>query len=484
MSRARGSDDSSPPSSSIVFLFSGQGTQHPDMGADLYASEPIFRDWVDRCAVVLRPYLGFDLGELLSAGSRSAGDAGLLDRTGVAQPALFALEYALAQWWIAHGIRPQAMLGHSLGEYAAACLAGVFSLEDALAIVATRGRLMEECRPGSMLAVSAPHDAFPLPELLSLAAINAPDQCVISGPEDAFADLERGLGERGIACHRLQTSHAFHSSMMESALAPFRELLSGIAMRSPRIPYLSNLTGTWITPEAATDPDYWTRHLRHTVRFSDCVAELRRPGRILIEVGPGRTLTSLVRRQLADGTPGDQIAVFSSLPRREETGPASAFLLNTLGQVWAGGQAVNWSGFHHGESASRISLPTYPFQRQRFWIDPDSESRPLDEGPIARAAAPEVTLVAGGSSRLEGAGTASTSLDHWFYERSWSPTTPAEPASLDSTCWLVFRDPLGLGGKIARKLRGEGHQVVEIAPGAVFKRRGRMRYAIRPGVRE
>jgi acyl transferase domain-containing protein/thioesterase domain-containing protein len=479
-SRRDGPNDSPRNSpSSIVFLFSGQGTQHLDMGAELYASQPIFRDWLDRCASLLPPDLGQGLGALLSAGSKGPAAADTLNRTSIAQPALFALEYALAQWWMAHGIRPQAMLGHSLGEYVAACLADVFSLEDALAIIVTRGRLMEACPSGSMLAVSAPHDAFPLPESLSVAAVNAPDQCVVSGPEDAITHLEARLGEQGVACHRLQTSHAFHSAMMEPALAPFRDQLSRIALRPPRIPYLSNLTGTWITPEAATDPGYWAKHLRNTVRFSDCVAELRRPGRILIEVGPGRTLASLVRQQIAGGTPGNRVTVFSSLPRREETVPASAFLLNTLGQLWVRGQAVDWSASRQGETVTRIPLPTYPFQRQRFWIDPDKEIGPLGAGPLARSAAPE----APGSSRLEKAGTDQESIDQWFYERSWSPTARATTASLDSTCWLVFQDPLGLGKEIAHKLRGEGHEVVEITPGVAFNRQGRMRYTIRPGVR-
>jgi acyl transferase domain-containing protein/thioesterase domain-containing protein len=372
------------------------------------------------------------------------------------------------------------MLGHSLGEYVAACLAEVFSLEDALAIMVTRGRLMEECLPGSMLAVAASDGAIPLPASLSVAAVNGPEQCVISGPEDAIAHLEGRLEEQGVTCHRLRTSRAFHSSMMEPTVAPLQDQLSRISLRPPRIPYLSNLTGTWITAEDATDPAYWAKHLRNTVRFSDGIAELlREPGRIFIEVGPGRTLTSLVRQQAA----GSRLVAFSSLPRREEAVSGTEFLLSTLSQLWVNGQTIDWSALHQGESATRIPLPTYPFQRQRFWIDPDPVARALDAEPPARATALEAPTITEGSSRPEEANAVQDDVGQWFYERIWSPTVATTEASLGSTCWLVFQDQLGLGTAISRRLRGAGHEVVEINAGAVFKRHGRMRYTIRPGVR-
>ncbi len=199
-----------------------------------------------------------------------------MNRTSITQPALFSLEYSLAQWWLAHGVRPQAMVGHSIGEYIAACLAGVLSLEDAIAITAIRGRLMQDCAPGSMLAVSLSQNEIPLPRDLSVAAVNAPWQCVVSGPTEAVADLEQELTKQGVACYRLQTSHAFHSSMMDPMLASFDEHMWRVTLHPPQIPYLSNVTGTWITAGQATDPKYWTHHLRHTVRFSDCVTELLR----------------------------------------------------------------------------------------------------------------------------------------------------------------------------------------------------------------
>ena len=223
-----------------------------------------------------------------------------------------------------------------------------------------------------MLAVSISREDLSLSADLWLAAVNAPEQCVVSGSEDAVAQLEQRLIEQGVSCRRLQTSHAFHSAMMDPILESFRARMREVSLRPPRIPYLSNLTGTWITPAEATDPEYWAKHLRNTVRFSDCVTELlRQPGRVMIEVGPGQTLAALVRQHIGKSTTGDSAKVFSTLRRREETVPDTAFLLETLGRLWIGGQSVDWSGLHRGEAASRIPLPTYPFERQRFWIEPD-----------------------------------------------------------------------------------------------------------------
>ena len=477
---------SSPSSSSVVFLFSGQGSQYLNMGAGLYATEPVFRMWLDRCAEQLVPHLGLDLREVLYPGpERSDSAAQQLNRTNITQPALFALEYSLAQWWMALGVRPGAMVGHSIGEYVAACLADVLSLEDALAITAIRGRLMEECQLGAMLAVSLPQDAVPLSGCLSIAAINAPEQCVVSGPLDAVEPMEKRLVEQGVGCHRLQTSHAFHSCMMEPALAPFIEQMRRIALRPPRIPYLSNLTGTWITAAEATDPEYWARHLRHTVRFSDCAGELlRQPGRVMIEVGPGRTLASLVQQQIGEGTARNGARVFSSLRRREETVPDGAFLLNSLGQLWVTGLTVDWSALHAGEGVTRIPLPTYPFQSQRFWIEPDGATVPgvveLLSQPVSSAVPPHGQK----SETIRNGSTNHHGIDEWFYERTWRRSPRHEPTILGPTCWLLFRDPIGLGKQISLHLQAVAHDVVEVIPGKRYMRRGRRKYTVRPGVRE
>ena len=346
---------------SVVFLFSGQGSQHPGMAAELYRAEPVFQEEVDRACERLLPLLGRDLRPLLFG---DAGDEAALARTEITQPALFVVEYALARLWISWGVQPRAMIGHSIGEYVAACLAGVFSLEDALAIVAERGRRMGEMASGAMLAVSLP-EAEILPLLgadLSLAAVNAPARTVATGPTEAVEALAAALDERGVRHRRLRTSHAFHSAMMEPALAPFTAALRRVRLAPPAIPFVSNLTGTWITAEQATDPEYWARHLRGTVRFADGLAELlREPGRSCLEIGPGNALTTLAREV------GAQAAI-ASLPHPNDRRSDLAFAMTALGRLWLAGVEVDWTAFHAGERRLRVPLPTYPFERQKYWV--------------------------------------------------------------------------------------------------------------------
>jgi amino acid adenylation domain-containing protein len=361
----------------VVFLFPGQGSQYPGMGRGLYESEPVYRDAFDSCLEILSPHLGgLDLRSAL------AGEGRLLQETGLAQPALFAVEYALARLWMEWGVRPEAMLGHSLGEYVAACLAGVFSLEDALALVAVRGRLMQELPKGAMLAVPLPEEETLalLEDGISLAAVNAPALCVISGPEDAVEAVRARLAGRGVEARRLHTSHAFHSALVEPVLGPFTETVRKMRLSPPRIPYLSNLTGTWVRDSEATDPAYWARHLRQPVRFGAAVAELlREPGRVLLEVGPGRTLAALARRQTERGA-----VVLESLRHPGVEAPDQAFLLGSLGRLWLAGAEVDWDGFHAREQRRRVPLPLYPFERQRYWIDGRSRPREPAEEPAAR----------------------------------------------------------------------------------------------------
>ncbi|MEA2691015.1 MAG: hypothetical protein QOJ16_402, partial [Acidobacteriota bacterium] len=273
------------------------------------------------------------------------------------------------------------------GEYVAACLAGVFTLEEALPLVAARGRLMQELPAGAMLSVALPAaELLPLlGEELALAAVNAPGLAVAAGPEEAVAGLAARLAAAGVEVRRLHTSHAFHSRMMEPALAAFAREVGRVCFQPPSIPFLSNLTGTWITPAEATDPGYWVRHLRQTVRFSDGVLELlRAPDRVLLEVGPGRTLSSLVRRHGSPPAAGAaEPAVVQSLPHPGDPRPETAFLLGALGRLWLAGVTVGWEGFHRGERRLRVPLPTHPFERQRYWLDP-----PLREGHERMPAGP------------------------------------------------------------------------------------------------
>lgn len=359
----------------VAFMFSGQGTQYAGMGRELYLTEPAFREHVDRCSEILESHLGLDLREVLYPEEGQLEKAArLLDQTVIAQPALFVTEYALARLWIDWGVRPQAMIGHSLGEYVAACLADVLTLEDALELVAVRGRLMGDLAAGAMLAVSlsASQVETRLSDTLSLAAINSPSLTVVSGPTEEISELEARLISEGTRCRRLRTSHAFHSAMMEPALESFKEHLRRVRLSPPKVPYLSNLTGDWITPVEATDPEYWTSHLRQTVRFSQGLQELLRGFEgVLVEVGPGETLTTLARQHLPRET---ATPVFASLQRAETSGSDVAFLLNTAGQLWLNGVSLDWRGFHAGWQRHRLPLPTYPFERQRYWIEAQQDA--------------------------------------------------------------------------------------------------------------
>ncbi len=437
----------------VVFLFSGQGSQYPNMGRGLYDSEPAFRAEVDRCCELLRPHLGLDLRELLFPPlGEEGGAADRLRQTAMAQPALFVVEYALATLWMQWGVRPQAMIGHSLGEYVAACLAGVFTLRDALALVAARGRLMQSMPPGAMLAVPLP-EAEVLPLLggeLSLAAVNRPSLCVVAGPSPAVERLRAELEERGLDVRSLHTSHAFHSAMMDPVLKPFGERMADVRLSPPRLPYLSNLTGTWIRPEEATDPAYWAEQIRCPVRFSEGLAELlKEPGRVLLEIGPGNTLTTLARQHPAR-TPRQ--TVLPSLRHAREQAEDLPFLLGSLARLWLAGVEVDWSGFHAHERRRRVPLPTYPFQRQRYWVEPRQDG-----------------LQRTGKRR---------ELGSWFYAPAWRQAPPAAAGEPDARPCLVFLDECGLGGEVAGVLERQGREVLTVAPGQAFARTGERSFTI------
>jgi acyl transferase domain-containing protein len=289
----------------IVFMFPGAGAQYVNMAAELYRTETAFREVVDVCSEILKPHLGGDLREVLYPSEEDIEKASdLLRQATIMQPALFVIEYALATLWMTWGVRPSAMIGHSLGEFVAATLAGVFSLEDALPLVVKRARLIQERPPGTMLSVPLP-EAEVLPLLgdeLSLAAVNGPSICVVSGTTQAIEALEDELIDRDIEGQRLQTSVAFHSWLMEPAVEPFREELKRVTLNPPKIPIVSNVTGEWLTPEQATSPEHWATHMRKPVLFSEGIKQvLMDPDRILLEIGPGRTLSTLVREHPKKG---------------------------------------------------------------------------------------------------------------------------------------------------------------------------------------
>lgn len=353
----------------VIFMFPGQGAQYAGMGAELYRTEPLFLEAVDHCADILKPILQADLRQVMfpSPGKEKESDA-LLVQTRFTQPALFVIEYALAKLWMAWGIKPAAMIGHSVGEYVAGCIAGVFSLDDALMLVARRGALVQAQPGGAMLVIRLP-EAEVLPLLsadTSIAAINSPNLCVASGPYESIATVERQLEGRGAKVRHLHTSHAFHSPMMDPVLEPFTSLLRTVKLSAPTIPYVSNVSAQWITATDAQSPDYWAGHVRQTVRFADGATELMKdPRQVLLEVGPGQTLCTLARQH--PDKKAEQ-AVFASLPLAGDQELRG--ISETLGRLWMTGVKIDWRGYYAGEQRRRVVLPTYPFERKRYWPEP------------------------------------------------------------------------------------------------------------------
>jgi phthiocerol/phenolphthiocerol synthesis type-I polyketide synthase E len=398
----------------VAFMFPGQGAQRVNMALEMYGHEPTFREQVDSCATLLEPELGVNLSQVLYPPTGQAEAEERLKQTSLAQPALFVVEYALAKLWQEWGVHPWAMIGHSLGEYVAACLSGVFTLADALRLVAVRGRLMQSVPAGAMLAVAAAEaEVLELTGAgLSLAAVNAPQWCVVSGSEEEVAALQKSLDREGLTHHRLRTSHAFHSAMMSPILDPFEKFVGGLRLGVPQIPFISNLTGSWITEEQATSPGYWVKHLRQTVRFADGVRELlKEPSCVLLEVGPGHTLGGLARQNNDPDAPRPIISSGRG-PQAQETDTAS--LLNAVGALWLLGVEIDWRGFHGRQRRRRVSLPTYPFERKRHWVEPHAaqsgEARPA---AAAQTSAPVSVEKAGGNgngrgreARAEGVGSA------------------------------------------------------------------------------
>jgi len=375
----------------VYFLFPGQGSQHANMGRQIYESEPVFRRAVDNCCEILRAHLGEDLLPLLypSVDSSDSEKRRLTD-TALAQPAIFTIEYALAQLWMSWGIQPQGMLGHSVGEFVAACLAGVFPLEDALALIAARGRMMQKLAPGGMLSVRLPESEIRarLNGHLAVAAVNAPSLCVVAGPFDALDALEAELKNEGVPTRRLVTSHAFHSSMMDPIVDQFSLVVAQTTLRTPQIPFVSSVTGTWISEKEATDPKYWARHLRAPVQFSAGVQELlSRSGTVLLEVGPGNVLSTLARQNLprpnpnSNGDTQNTVTIISSLGDPSSSESSSLDLLTAVGSLWAAGLQPRWEALHSEERRRRVSLPTYPFERKRFWLEAPVAQMPLSSHP-------------------------------------------------------------------------------------------------------
>jgi acyl transferase domain-containing protein/thioesterase domain-containing protein/acyl carrier protein len=456
-------DTASDAPRSVVFMFAGGGAQHPNMGADLYASEPVYRAAVDECLSILRSRLNLDLKPLLypAAGAEDSA-AEQLQRPSLALPALLTTQIAQARLWQSWGIEPAAMIGHSMGEYTAAHLSGVFSLADALTLVELRGRLFETLPEGAMLSVPLP-EAELLPLLtpdLAIGVINGPQLCVASGPVASIETLQRRLAEMEIDAARVRINVAAHSPMLEPILAKFGTFLRGIVMRAPQRPFISNLSGAIITAAEANSADYWVRHLRHTVRFADGLQQLLADEtRVLLEVGPGRTLSSLARSHPAR-KPAQP--VLASMRHADDATDDQAFMLGAFGRLWATGVEVDWSKLRTGETRLRIELPTYCFEHQRHWVEPGKtgvlapEDRPLHKRK---------------------------DLAQWFYQPVWQRTPVATAAAAPHSGTtpqrtLLLSDGSAFAERLAQHLRAGGDEVIVATAGRSWREEDPRRFTL------
>lgn len=437
------------PDRPVAFLFCGAGSQHVDMARRLYNGEPRFRASVDHSLATLDRIGMPDLHRwLFPTEADRAQAAAALERPSIALPVLFTIQVALARLWMALGIRPTGMIGHSSGEYAAAHIAGVIDLESALRIVSARGRLFETVKRGGMLSVALSEAELAplLPASLSIAAINAPKLCVVSGAADEIAKLRDTLAAQEIEAQIVRISVAAHSPMLDPILPQFRALMETIALRPPQLPFVSNLTGDWISDVEATSADYWVRHLRQTVRFTDGLQRLLDdPTRALLEVGPGRSMASLVRQH--PERPREQ-PVLSSLPHPDQPLADDRFFWSSLGELWTLGGPIDWDAYWQGERRLRVPLPTYAFDRQRHWIDAGTiAARDSDDGEV-----PE---------RIDDPAD-------WLFAPVWTRGADKTFAIPEGPA-LILDDGLGLGAAIATELRAAGCEVVTVHAGKRFR---------------
>jgi acyl transferase domain-containing protein len=452
-------DDAERP---VAFVFPGVGDLRAGVTRDLYREQPVFREQLDECAEILTPLLGLDVRtELYPAGEPAAAQQpdllrmlgrdtspsptaadDPLSRTLIAQPTTFAVEYALAKLWLSWGVVPDAMLGYSIGEFTAATLAGVFRLADALTLVAERARLTEKAPPGSMLAVPLPADR--VAEILDgdvwLAIDEGPALCVVAGTETAVRGLADRLAADGMPAMRVRAGHPFHCPLLADVAEEFGALVDTVPRGRPRIPYLSNVTGDWITDEQAVDGRYWARHLCQPVRFAQGLRQIwRRPGRALLEIGPGQAMTSAALQALSGDEAAGKLAV-ASMPGAFDTQPESKSLLSAAAKLWLHGAEIDWRSTHTGRAPARVPLPTYPFERVRYWIDGATE-------PTAPPAARRPDLSA------------------WFSVPTWESTALPPPAALPAhRRWLILPDDGGVADNLARLLRERDQDVVVAGP--------------------
>ncbi|WP_166695598.1 type I polyketide synthase [Bacillus cereus] len=437
--------------SPVVFLFPGQGSQYVNMGRDLYEKEAVFRAELDRCFSIL-DHLGcshlrnvlYPIGDITSAEEE-------MTKTQNAQPLIFSFEYALSKLLLNFGIEPHAMIGYSFGEYVAACLADVFTLEDALKLIVARGNLMQRVPEGAMLSIPLSQSKLRsyLTSEVSLAVDNG-TSCILAGTLDAIDKVERRMKEARVLCMRVKTALAGHSLLMDGILESFEQLVRKIVLRKPQRPYISNVTGRWITDQEATDPMYWVRHMRETVRFASGIEELVKTSNLIfLEVGPGRDLSNLIGRFI-DAKRGHHVIDLIRKSQRQVSD--SEHLLSKLGRLWSYGGGVNWNAFYKGEVRQRITLPTYAFDRKRYWInDSISES----------AKALKSQTVTSMNKR-------ENPMD-WGYIPTWKRKADLqEKASHNLVTWLIFTSKASIGEALAQQFAQQGESVITVEPGMHF----------------
>jgi acyl transferase domain-containing protein/acyl carrier protein len=436
----------------VVFMFPGGGAQYAGMARDLYETEPVFAEVMDRGLGHLAPQLDYDIRALwLPEPEDMAAANARLKKPSVQLPLIAIVEYALAQLWMSWGVRPAAMVGHSMGENVAACLAGVMSFENLIDLVLLRGRLFDEVPAGGMLSVSAPMEKLQplLGDDLDIASVNAPELIAVSGPQAALDALSVRLKEAGIEAQRIAIDIAAHSRMLAPILDRYREFLASLDLQAPQMPFASNRSGAMITAEEATDPDYWVGQLRNSVMFGDCIATLAAPGRrVFLEVGPGKALSALA--QMAPAlTPGQ---VMSTLRHPDHDMADDAYFVSILGRLWACGVEGDWTQYWGEARRNRVLLPTYRFQRARYFIEPGKAVQAED------TALPE--------RREDIAG--------WGAVPVWRPAFAAAPADVledlgaEPLDWLIFADEAGLADAVATRLHDAGHRVTTVNAGDTF----------------
>ncbi|MAI77950.1 MAG: hypothetical protein CL917_03340 [Deltaproteobacteria bacterium] len=441
----------------VVFMFPGQGSQSVGMGKGLYENEPVYREAFDYCSDFLVRELEIDLRDCVFGrdGSSTEDAEAALKQTAIAQPALFAVEYSLAKQFESWGLVPSAMLGHSLGELVAACLGGVFSLDDALRLVAIRSRLMQKCAPGSMLAVSMPLDDLMevLPEELDLAAVNSLKRNVVAGQTDDIANFAKFLKTKRVSSQSLATSHAFHSRMLDETLEEFREELKGFKFSPATQTVISGVTGKPLTEAQARDPEYWIEQRRKPVLFSDALHYFfADQDPIFVEIGPGRALSGFVNQN--DSSRDALTALYRG--KKDLSSLAHTYALDTLGEVWAKGGTVDWPKRSDGRACRKLALPTYPFQRRYYW---ENEAKP----PEASEHAYPLSL----------------------YEPGWAEKNVEDEATIsEDRQWLVFADDEGLADAMIERLAAEGEKVRVVRPGERYEEVSSGSYEMSPSSRE